>query len=59
MIIEINLDESADKATKQIKKKRYTGKLAGYGKEILNVGISYNMESADKKHEYVIENCIV
>ena len=59
MIIEIKRDESADKATKQIKEKRYTVKLAGYGKEILNVGISYNKESTDKKHEYVIENCIV
>ena len=38
---------------KQIKEKRYTGNLKGYGKEILLVGVNYDKEI--KKHECVIE----
>ena len=56
MIIELKWDETADTAIKQIKEKRYAGKLSGYGKEILLVGISYNKNSADKKHECIIES---
>ena len=65
--IELKWDKTADTAIKQIKERRYTGKLAGYGGEILLVGISYNKESPDspqpdrpqrgvgKKHECEIE----
>ncbi len=53
MIIELKWDKDADTAIKQIKEKRYTGNLKGYGKKILLVGVSYDKES--KKHECVIE----
>ena len=56
MIIELKWDKNADTAIKQIKERRYTGKLAGYGKEILLVGISYNKDGTDRKHECVIES---
>ena len=53
MIIELKWDKNADTAIRQIKEKRYTGKLKGYGKEILLVGVNYDKES--RKHECVIE----
>ena len=56
MIIELKWDKDADTAIKQKKDRRYTGKLAGYGKEILLVGISYNKDGTDRKHECVIES---
>ena len=56
MIIELKWNKSADTAINQIKEKRYAGALAGYGKEILLVGITYNKDSSDKKHECVIES---
>ena len=55
MIIELKWKRSADTAIRQIKDRRYTGSLSGYGKEILLVGISYDKDSPDKKHECVIE----
>ena len=55
MIIELKWDKDADTAIRQIKEKRYTGALSGYEKEIRLVGISYNKDSSDKKHECVIE----
>lgn len=54
MIIELKWDKSADTAINQIKEKRYTGNLKGYGKEILLVGINYDKDS--KKHECIIES---
>ena len=53
MIIELKWDKNADTAIRQIKEKRYTGKLKGYGKEILLVGVNYDKES--RKHECIIE----
>jgi len=53
MIIELKWDKDADTAIKQIKEKRYTGLLKGYGKEVLLVGVNYDREN--KKHECVIE----
>ena len=55
MIIELKWDKSADSAIRQIKEKRYSGKLSGYGDKILLVGINYNKDSNNKKHECVIE----
>lgn len=55
MILELKWDKSADSAIKQIIEKRYAGKLAGYGDKILLVGINYDKDSKDKKHECVIE----
>ena len=65
MIIELKWDRTADTAIKQIKERRYTGSLSGYGNEILLVGISYNKDASDssegipaKKHECVIERIV-
>ncbi len=58
MIIELKWDDTADTAIKQIKERRYTGALAGYEKEILLVGISYNKDSENpeyKKHHCIVE----
>ena len=55
MVIELKWDKSADTALRQIKDRRYAGALAGYAKEVLLVGISYDKDSADKKHSCVIE----
>ena len=38
---------------KQIKEKRYAGKLTGYADKIMLVGINY--DKTTKKHECVIE----
>ncbi len=54
MVIELKWDKDVDTAIKQIKEKRYTGNLKGYGKEVLLVGVNYDRES--KKHECVIES---
>ncbi|MBR6599151.1 MAG: PD-(D/E)XK nuclease domain-containing protein, partial [Oscillospiraceae bacterium] len=54
MIIELKWDKDADTAIKQIKEKRYSGTLKGYGKEILLVGVNYDKDT--KKHECIIES---
>lgn len=56
MIVELKWDESADTAIRQIKNKRYTGGLKGYGDEILLVAITYDKK--DKKHHCKIESYI-
>ncbi|MBR6600071.1 MAG: PD-(D/E)XK nuclease domain-containing protein, partial [Oscillospiraceae bacterium] len=53
MIIELKYDKTADTAIRQIKEKRYAGKLKGYGEDVLLVGVNYDKES--KKYECVIE----
>lgn len=55
MIIELKWNENADTAIRQIKDRRYMGDLKGYGDKILLVGISYNKNSNNKKHECIIE----
>ena len=52
MIIELKYDKDADTALKQIKEKRYYGKLNGYS-DVLLVGINYDKNS--KKHECTID----
>ena len=42
-------------AIEQIKRKQYTKALEGYTGEILLVGINYDKNSKDKKHNCVIE----
>lgn len=59
MIIELKYNKDAESAIRQIKEKRYAGKLAGYGDEIVLVGINYNAESRDKKHSCVIEKVMI
>lgn len=53
IVIELKYDKTVDTAIKQIKEKRYAGKLSGYADKILLVGINY--DKATKKHECVIE----
>lgn len=55
MIIELKWNSGADTAIRQIKERRYAGALADYEGEILLVGISYDKDSADKKHACIIE----
>ncbi len=58
IILELKWDKDADSAMKQIKERRYTGNLSGYGDKILLVGISYDKDSENKKHHCVIEEWI-
>lgn len=53
ILIELKYDKSADTAIKQIKDKRYAGKLKGYADKIMLVGINYDKDT--KKHECIIE----
>ncbi|MCQ2444723.1 MAG: ATP-binding protein [Mailhella sp.] len=55
MVIELKWNHSAETAIDQIKDRRYAGALAGYAKEVLLVGISYDRDSKDKKHSCIIE----
>ena len=55
MIIELKWNQSADTAIRQIKDRKYAGLLADYHEEILLVGINYNKDSTDKRHECQIE----
>ncbi len=54
IIIELKYDKSADSAIKQIKNRNYPDILKDYNKMLL-VGINYDRDSNDKKHECVIE----
>ena len=53
ILIEIKFDKTADTAIKQIKEKRYAGKLSGYADKIMLVGVNYDKKT--KKHECTIE----
>jgi len=53
IVIELKCDKSADTAIKQIKEKRYAGKLDGYSDKIMLVGINYDKDT--KEHSCVIE----
>ncbi|MCC8097208.1 MAG: ATP-binding protein [Eubacterium sp.] len=53
MIIELKYDKDADTAIKQIKERRYDGRLKEYFGNLLIVGINYDRET--KKHTCVIE----
>lgn len=55
MIVELKYDKTADTAIGQIKDNRYTGKLSDYKGNLLLVGINYNKNGRNKKHECIIE----
>ncbi len=55
LVIELKYGGSAEAAIEQIKRKEYTKALEGYTGEILLVGINYDKNSKDKKHNCVIE----
>ena len=56
MVVELKRDKSADTAIRQIKDRKYAGLLADYHDEILLVGINYDKNSHDKRHECRIES---
>lgn len=58
IIIELKYDQSADSAITQIKNRHYPDAVKGH-KKILLVGINYDKDSTDKKHECVIEEFTV
>ena len=58
MVVELKYNKSSQAAIQQIKDRQYTRALKDYTGEILLVGINYNKEKADKKHECVIENVV-
>ncbi len=53
MIIELKVDKDAETGIKQIKEKRYQGKLKDYLNNIVLVSINYDKET--KKHTCIIE----
>ena len=53
LLIELKYNESTEAAIKQIKERRYTGRLTHYMDNLLMVGINYDKET--KKHSCVIE----
>ena len=57
IIIELKYDKSADSAIKQIKDRHYPDAVKDYEKMLL-VGINYDKDSPDKKHECVIEEFV-
>ncbi len=54
LLIELKYNKDADSAIRQIKEKRYSGRLSHYNGNILLIGINYDKES--KQHSCVIEN---
>lgn len=52
-VVELKWDKGADTAIRQIKEKRYAGRLSGYSQKVLLVAVNYDKET--KKHECVIE----
>lgn len=54
IVVELKYDKNADSAIRQIKERRYTGKLRGYENAILLVGIDYDIKT--KKHTCIIES---
>ncbi len=57
IIIELKYDTSADSAIKQIKDRHYPDAVKDYDRLLL-VGINYDKDSPDKKHECVIEEFV-
>ncbi|MCD7904581.1 MAG: ATP-binding protein [Clostridiales bacterium] len=55
VIVELKYNKTADSAIKQIKERRYEGKLKTYEDNLLLVGVNYDRESTAKKHSCVIE----
>ena len=54
LLMELKYNDDVDSAIKQIKEKRYNGRLTHYLDNLLMIGINYDKET--KKHTCVIEN---
>ena len=52
LLIELKWNQSAETAIDQIKKKKYPEVLAGYGGDLLLVGISYNKDTTSGGRQY-------
>ena len=57
LLIELKYNRNADSAIKQIKEKRYTGKLLDYADNLILVGINYGKRS--RKHTCKIERFLM
>ena len=57
LVIELKWNQSAEGAIAQIKNRRYSEAVKGYGSDILLVGISYDREAlpGERKHQCRIE----
>ena len=55
LVIELKVNQSADAAIEQIKRKEYPEKISEYTGDILLVGINYDKET--KRHTCYIERC--
>lgn len=53
LLIELKFNSDAETAIKQIKEKRYTGRLSNYLDNLIMVGINY--DKTTKQHTCVIE----
>ena len=58
LIVELKWDKSAEGAIQQIKDRQYASWIKEYTGNILLVGINYNKNSKEKKHECTIEKYI-
>ncbi|MCM1026127.1 MAG: AAA family ATPase, partial [Roseburia sp.] len=55
LVVELKYDKTADAAIQQIKDRRYTQALEGYGGEVLLMGINYDRDNVNRPHSCVIE----
>ncbi len=55
IVVELKYNKSAEGAIRQIKDRQYTKALEGYAGEILLVGVNYEKDGGEKRHQCVIE----
>ncbi len=55
IVVELKYNKSAEGAIRQIKDRQYTKALEGYAGEILLVGVNYDKDGGEKRHQCVIE----
>ncbi len=55
LVVELKYDKSAVAAIQQIKDRRYAKALEGYFGEVLLVGVNYDKDDKNKRHDCVIE----
>ncbi len=59
IVVELKYNKSAEGAIRQIKDRQYTKALEGYAGEILLVGVNYEKDGGEKRHQCVIERAEV
>ena len=55
IVVELKYNKSVEGAIRQIKDRQYTKALEGYAGEILLVGVNYEKDGGEKRHQCVIE----